>query len=114
MYPNIHGGPPPQQQPPFQQQGFYAEPSQSVLLASLEQFQGTVFPAPNFNPEADCRALSQAMQGAGKSSVDHRLPFIHFLSSGTNERALVDIVANRSNVQRQQIKFQYKTLFGVV
>jgi hypothetical protein len=40
----------------------------SILLASLEQYQGTVVPAPNFNVEADCQALSQAMKGAGKST----------------------------------------------
>lgn len=33
---------------------------------------------------------------------------------GTNEHALIDIIANRSNIQRQQIKLQYKTMYGVV
>ncbi|CAF1368233.1 unnamed protein product [Rotaria sp. Silwood1] len=99
MYPNVPGptsyggGVPPSS---YQQSGFYPQEQQSILLASLEQYQGTVFPIPNFNAEADCHALSNAMKGAG-----------------TNERALIDIIANRSNFQRQQIKLHYKTMFGV-
>lgn len=57
------GGVPPSS---YQQPGFYPQEQQSILLASLEQYQGTVFPAPNFNAEADCQALSHAMKGAGK------------------------------------------------
>lgn len=71
------------------------QPPVSSVLASLEQYQGTVYPEPNFNPERDCHALNEAMRGLG-----------------TNERALIDIAANRSNSQRQQIKIQYKTMFG--
>ncbi|CAF0734752.1 unnamed protein product [Adineta ricciae] len=86
--------------PPHQLQATYSQAPQqlppSVLLASLEQYQGTVFPAPTFNVEADCQALAGAMRGAG-----------------TNERALIDIIANRSNAQRQQIKTQYKSMYGV-
>ncbi|CAF3692708.1 unnamed protein product [Rotaria sordida] len=99
MYPNVQGpasyggGAPP---PSYQQPGFYPQEQPSILLASLEQYQGTVSPSATFNAEADCHALSQAMKGAG-----------------TNERALIDIIANRSNAQRQQIKLQYKTMFGV-
>lgn len=51
--------------PPFQQQGFYPQDQQSIMLASLEQCQGTVFPSPSFNAEADCQALRNAMKGAG-------------------------------------------------
>ena len=29
-------------------------------------------------------------------------------------KVIIDIVANRSNMQRQQIKLQYKTMFGMV
>ncbi|CAF0904873.1 unnamed protein product [Rotaria sp. Silwood1] len=79
-----------------QHQSFYPEQQPSTILASLEQYQGTVFPASNFNVDADCHALSQAMKGAG-----------------TNERALIDIIANRSNAQRQQIKLQYKSMYGM-
>ena len=66
-------------------------------MASLENYQGTIFPAANFNPDGDCQALSQAMRGAG-----------------TNERALIDIIVNRSNSQRQQIKAHYRASFGHV
>ena len=66
-------------------------------MASLENYQGTISPAANFSAEADCQALSQAMRGAG-----------------TNERALIDVSANRSNSQRQQIKAHYKASFGHV
>lgn len=100
MYPNMSGGPPQpsyQNQQQQQQSGYYPEQQQSVLLASLEQYQGTIFPSQNFNPETDCRGLGQAMKGAG-----------------TNEQALIDIIANRSNIQRQQIKLNYKTMYGVV
>ncbi|CAF1156894.1 unnamed protein product [Rotaria sordida] len=86
----------PSYQPQHQHQSFYPEQQPSSVLASLEQYQGTVFPASNFNIDADCQALSQAMKGAG-----------------TNERALIDILANRSNAQRQQIKLQYKSMYGV-
>ncbi|CAF4087563.1 unnamed protein product, partial [Rotaria sp. Silwood2] len=85
-----------QPQPQLQHQSFYPQEQPSTILASLEQYQGTVFPASNFNVDADCQALSQAMKGAG-----------------TNERALIDIIANRSNTQRQQIKLQYKSMYGV-
>ncbi|CAF3992062.1 unnamed protein product [Adineta steineri] len=109
IYPNISAptNPPnygsgsmaPSYQPQYQQQQqqpVYPQEQPSTILASLEQRQGTVIPAANFNAEADCQALSQAMRGAG-----------------TNERALIDIIANRSNAQRQQIKLQYKSMYGV-
>ena len=59
------GGAPPSA---YQQPGFPPQEQSSIFLASLEQYQGTVFPAANFNPEADCQALSHAMKGAGKSN----------------------------------------------
>jgi hypothetical protein len=62
----LQGGPPGSS---FQQPGFYPQDQQSIILASLEQYQGTIVPAPNFNPDADCQALSHAMQGAGKSNM---------------------------------------------
>ena len=33
---------------------------------------------------------------------------------GTNERALIELITQRSNLQRQHIKMQYKTMFGQV
>jgi len=54
------------------------------------------------------------MKGAGKRTIEMFQSNSFFFSQGTNERALIDIIANRSNVQRQQIKLQYKTMYGVV
>jgi hypothetical protein len=43
----------------------------------------------------------------------NHIVFVFFVS-GTKEHALIDIVANRSNFQRQQIKQQYRAMFGAV
>ena len=45
--------------------------------------------------QADAQALKEAMKG-----------------SGTNEASIIQIVAHRTNAQRQQIKLEYKTMFG--
>ena len=45
--------------------------------------------------QADAQALRDAMKGLG-----------------TDEATLIKIVANRTNAQRQQIKLQYKAMFG--
>ncbi|CAF1344933.1 unnamed protein product, partial [Didymodactylos carnosus] len=73
----------------------HIQPQPSIMLASLEQYQGTIQPFPMFNADTDCRALRQAMKGMG-----------------TNENVIIQIIANRSNVQRQQIKLEWKTQFG--
>jgi annexin A7/11 len=49
----------------------------------------------NWNPEPDAAALRKAMKGFG-----------------TDEDAIIKIVANRTNQQRQLIKQQYKAEFG--
>uniref|UniRef100_A0A3P9BS16 Annexin n=1 Tax=Maylandia zebra TaxID=106582 RepID=A0A3P9BS16_9CICH len=59
------------------------------------QLRPTVRPAPNFDPAADAQALRKAMKGFG-----------------TDEDAIIDIVAWRSNAQRQEIRQAFKSLLG--
>lgn len=57
--------------------------------------QGTIQPAANFDAMRDAEILRKAMKGFG-----------------TDEQAIVDVVANRSNDQRQKIKAAFKTMYG--
>ncbi|XP_020819918.1 annexin A6 isoform X2 [Phascolarctos cinereus] len=59
------------------------------------ELKGTVRPAPNFDPEADAKALRKAMKGLG-----------------TDEDTIIDIITHRSNDQRQQIRQTFKSHFG--
>jgi len=56
---------------------------------------GTVKPASNFNSEDDAKALNKATAGLG-----------------TDEKAIIKIVANRSNEQLLKVKEDFLTLFG--
>ncbi|XP_060528123.1 annexin B9-like isoform X2 [Cylas formicarius] len=55
----------------------------------------TVFPAENFDDEADSQALKEAFKGFG-----------------TDEDAVIDIIARRSNEQRRKIASRFKTMYG--
>ncbi|XP_033644783.1 annexin A11-like [Asterias rubens] len=55
----------------------------------------SVKPAPNFDKDHDSQALRKAMKGLG-----------------TDEQAIVDVLAARSNAQRQELLLHYKAAYG--
>lgn len=64
-------------------------------MAFYGQVQGTVVPYPNFDANHDAQVLRKAMKGLG-----------------TDEKAIIEVLAHRSNAQRQYIAVAFKTLFG--
>ncbi|KAJ8048121.1 Annexin B11 [Holothuria leucospilota] len=62
---------------------------------ATEEDVPTVFPSPNFNAVEDARSLRDAVHGPG-----------------TNEQVIIQVLTNRSNGQRQQIKTAYWELYG--
>jgi annexin A7/11 len=66
----------------------------------VSQFTPTIRPKEPYGPaeeEADAAALRKAMKGFG-----------------TDEKAIIAILANRSNQQRQQIARKFMALYGKV
>uniref|UniRef100_A0A8B9EHA4 Annexin n=1 Tax=Anser cygnoides TaxID=8845 RepID=A0A8B9EHA4_ANSCY len=70
--------------------GSYFQPA-----AMVQYTQGTIQAAPNFDANRDAEILRKAMKGFG-----------------TDEQAIINVVANRSNDQRQKIKAAFKTMYG--
>ncbi|XP_031198777.1 annexin A10 isoform X2 [Mastomys coucha] len=60
-----------------------------------EYVQGTIFPAPSFNPVMDAQMLGGALQGFD-----------------CNKDLLIDILTQRSNAQRQMIAGAYQSMYG--
>ncbi|KAJ8032451.1 Annexin A7 [Holothuria leucospilota] len=61
----------------------------------LPKDKGTVYPASNHDPQADAEKLRKAMKGFG-----------------TDEKAIIEVLSQRSNFQRQKICKQFKQMFG--
>ncbi|XP_041050321.1 annexin A6 [Carcharodon carcharias] len=66
-----------------------------VSAVTRMELKGTVRPAPDFKPEVDAKALRKAMKGFG-----------------TDEETIIDIITQRSNAQRQQLRQQFKSQLG--
>lgn len=47
-------------------------------------------------------------------TVWHSYVILPFCFQGTDEQAIINVVANRSNDQRQKIKAAFKTMYGKV
>ena len=62
-----------------------------------KESRGSVKEAKNFNPEEDGEKIHEAVKGFG-----------------TDEQPLIDILAYRTNAQRQQIKTKYKDKYDKV
>ncbi|KAG5450043.1 Annexin A11 [Clonorchis sinensis] len=58
-------------------------------------YNPTLRPYPNFNPDQDCEKLRKAMKGVG-----------------TDEKAIIDVLAHRTADQRVQIVKKFKTAYG--
>lgn len=79
-------------------QGYSATPSPTVTpsVAPVKPVKrGTVREAAGFDALRDAEVLRKAMKGFG-----------------TNEQAIIDVVAQRSNKQRMQIVLSFKTAYG--
>ncbi|KAL7297824.1 hypothetical protein TKK_0008857 [Trichogramma kaykai] len=65
------------------------------ITKARNKLSPTVQEFPNFDPRSDAEVLRKAMKGFG-----------------TDEKSIIQVLANRTNLQRQQIAEQFKTLYG--
>uniref|UniRef100_K1RTF1 Annexin n=1 Tax=Magallana gigas TaxID=29159 RepID=K1RTF1_MAGGI len=75
--------------------GFTHYPEDDPMVVFMNEFDGTPLAGERWDAESDCIFLDKAMDGAG-----------------TNEDAIIHVIANRTNAQRQKIKKKFKTAYG--
>ncbi|XP_015178427.1 PREDICTED: annexin B9-like isoform X1 [Polistes dominula] len=69
--------------------------AQAPRSCNTNKLSPTVVPYNGFDARADAEVIRKAMKGFG-----------------TDEKAIINVLANRSNLQRQEIASQFKTLYG--
>uniref|UniRef100_A0A8D2AQ76 Annexin n=1 Tax=Sciurus vulgaris TaxID=55149 RepID=A0A8D2AQ76_SCIVU len=74
----------------------------------VEQEGVTVKGSPHFSPDPDAEILYKAMKGNCHQAVWLSC----YVSTGTNEQAITDMLTKRSNAQRQQISKSFKGQFS--